>query len=352
MQGCNKQAADAARRRLDMLAKPPGSLGGLEEMAIRLAGITGQVQTTLPSRRVVVMAADNGVVAEGVASAPQSVTAMMTMNIADYVTGVGVLARCYGAQVEVIDLGVAAELDHPGVRNCKLRMGTGNIAKGPAMTPDQLLAAVETGIAAAARARAEGVNVVGVGEMGIGNTTTSSAVLACLLGLEMNQLEQVCGRGAGLSDQAYRHKVEVIRQAIACNQPDGADPLDVLCKVGGLDLAAMTGLYLGAAMQRLPVVIDGFISVVAALCAVRLCPAAADFMFASHKSFERGYQLAADALGLTPCLALDMRLGEGSGCPILFSVLDGACAIIRDMATFGQGNIDDEYLEKVKDVSF
>lgn len=341
-------AKQKAQARLDILAKPPGSLGGLEEIAVTLAGITGKTNNLLAKRRVIVLAADNGVVEEGVSSAPQSVTAAQTLNILEGVTGVAVLAKVFHAGVEVIDVGICAEVTHPDLLDNKIRKGTGNIAKGHAMERDELETALNVGIEAAQRAKNDGCAVIGVGEMGIGNTTTSSAVLYCLLGLAKGEADQVCGRGAGLSDEGYAHKLAVIEQAIAVNHPDYNDPLDILQKVGGLDLAAMTGVFLGAAACRLPVVIDGFISVVAALCAARLVPHAADYMFASHQSHERGYAGAAKALGVHPYLALDMRLGEGSGCPLLFAVMDGACAIITNMATFGDAGIDEEYLDKVQ----
>jgi len=187
-----------------------------------------------------------------------------------------------------------------------------------------------------------------VGEMGIGNTTTSSAVLAALQRLDRQQVGQVVGRGAGLTDDGYRKKLEAVQNALEVNQPDGKDPIDVLCKVGGLDIAAMAGAFLGAAFSRVPAVIDGFISVVAALAAVRLNPLAREYLFASHQSYERGYRMAVEELGLRPCLLLGMRLGEGSGCPIMFSVMEGACAVAREMATFEQASINTDYLEAIR----
>ena len=213
------------------------------------------------------------------------------------------------------------------------------------MTRQETAQAVWTGMELAHRAKAEGVAVLGVGEMGIGNTTTSAAVLAVLTGLPV---EAVTGRGGGMTDAGFLRKKQVITRALALHRPDKNDALDVLSKVGGLDLAAMCGVFLGAGRYRLPAVIDGFISVVAALCAARLCPAAKDMMFLSHASYEVGYRLAADELGLEPCLLLGMRLGEGSGCPLMFRVLQGACAVLRDMATFAEGEIQDDYLAPIR----
>ena len=338
-------AREAAVKRLDALAKPPGSLGELEQLAARVAGVTGQVFNTLSPRCVLVFAADNGVVAEGVASGPQSLTAIQSVNMVRGLTGVAVLARQYGADVWVTDVGIQSKLSFPGLRCRRVRAGTENIARGPAMTRAEALQALSVGWDTAREAARAGFRLLGVGEMGIGNTTTSSAVLCALLNLRREAAAQTVGRGAGLPDAAFQKKLSVVQEALAQNQPDACDPVDVLQRVGGLDLAAMTGAFLGAAEQRLPVVIDGFISAVAALCAVRLCPAARDALIASHVSHERGYRLALDALGLPAYLQLDLRLGEGSGCPLMFSLLDGACAVVREMATFSEAGINTAYLE-------
>lgn len=340
--------ADAAAY-ADSLVKPLHSLGRLEALAVKLAGITGKRKNRFPKRAVLVMCADNGVVAEGVASAPQSVTASQTLNFAKGITGVCVLAKQAGAEVIPIDVGVNAALADDRIRNEKIRMGTANIAQGPAMTRAEAERALLVGARAARRAADEGYTLLGAGEMGIGNTTTASAVLCSLLGLSP---EETSGKGAGLTEEAYRRKIEVIRTALAVNRPDANDVLDVLAKVGGLDIAAMAGVFLGGAACRVPVVMDGFISAVAALCAVRLCPAAADYIIPSHGSKEKGYALAAQALGLEPFLLLEMGLGEGSGCPIAFAVIDFACAMMNDMATFAEASIGGEYLENVKGAEF
>lgn len=339
----DEAAMAKARERQAQLAKPPGSLGRLEELSVQLAGITGQVHNKIEKKHLLVFAADNGVVAEGVSSAPQSVTLMQTVNLTRARTGASVLAKHFGCGITVCDVGVNADITDPRVLSRKIAYGTGNIAQGPAMTAEQALQAILTGIDIAKNTDAD---VLGIGEMGIGNTTTSSAILAVLLDADV---EAVTGRGGGITDEGFVLKKNAIRKAIAVNQPDKADVVDVLSKVGGFDIAAMCGGFLGAAASRRPVVIDGFISVVAALCAVRLCPNVRYYLVPSHASFEIGYRLAMEALGLEPIFLLNMRLGEGSGCPLAFQVLSAACAIINDMATFEQAGIDDGYLGEIRE---
>ena len=262
----DEAAMGQARKRQAQLAKPPGSLGRLEDLSIQLAGITGKVHNSLDKKHLLVFCADNGVYAEGVASSPRSVTLMQTINLTRAKTGASVLAKHFGSGITVCDVGVNAVITDPKVLNRKIAMGTQNIFKGPAMTRKQAEKAILIGAELAMETKAD---ALGVGEMGIGNTTTSSAVLAVLLGVPV---EKVTGRGGGITDAAFRKKKEVISRAIEINKPDPRDAVDVLQKVGGFDLAAMCGAFLGAAASHRPVVIDGFISVVAALCAVRLCP--------------------------------------------------------------------------------
>ena len=338
----DEDAMAKARERQAQLAKPPGSLGRLEDLSIQLAGITGNVHNRIVKKHLMVFAADNGVVAEGVASTPQSVTLMQTVNLTRAKTGASVLAKHFGCQVTVCDVGVNADIREKAVVNRKIAYGTQNIAQGPAMTRRQALTAILTGAELAQKTPAD---VIGIGEMGIGNTTTSSAVLSVLLDKDA---EAVTGRGSGISDEGFQKKKAVIRQAISINHPNKEDPVDVLAKVGGFDLAAMCGAFLGAAASHRPVVIDGLISVAAALCAVRLCPNVRDYLVPSHASYEIGYRLAMDAMDLKPLLLLGMRLGEGSGCPLAFEILDAACAVINDMATFDQAGIDDGYLEELR----
>ena len=339
----DETAMEAAKERQAQLAKPPESLGRLEALSIQLAGITGRVHNQMEHPHLLVFAGDNGVVEEGVSSAPQSVTLMQTINLTRAKTGASTLCKAFGVGITVCDVGVNAQIHDPAVVNRKIAYGTGNIAKGPAMTREQAVTAILTGAEIAMATPADGL---GIGEMGIGNTTTSSAVLAVLLDAEV---EDVTGRGGGITDEAFQMKKNVIRRAISLNQPDKNDVIDVLSKVGGFDLAAMCGGFLGAAATRRPVVIDGFISAVAALCALRLNPLVRHYLVPSHASYEIGYKLAMEAMGLQPIFLLGMRLGEGSGCPLAFQVLRAACAIINDMATFQQAGIDDGYLEEIRE---
>lgn len=338
----DRGAMTAAEEYQARLAKPPGSLGRLEEISIQLAGITGRVHNALNKKQLLVFAADNGVVAEGVSSAPQSVTKRQTINLMRGKTGAAVLAKHFGCGLTVCDVGVNADIYESTVLNRKIAYGTQNICTGPAMTREQTLQAILTG---AEIARTVDADVIGVGEMGIGNTTTSSAVLAVLLGADV---EAVTGRGGGITEESFRKKKAVIRTAIEVNRPDRDDVVGVLSKVGGFDLAAMCGAFLGAAAARRPAVIDGLISAAAALCAVRLCPNVRGYLVPSHASFEIGYRLAMEAMDLRPLFDLGMRLGEGSGCPLAFQVLDAACAVINDMATFDEAGINDDYLDKIR----
>lgn len=338
----DRSAMTAAEEYQARLAKPPGSLGRLEEISIQLAGITGRVHNALNKKQLLVFAADNGVVAEGVSSAPQSVTKQQTINLMRGKTGAAVLAKHFGCGLTVCDVGVNADIYESTVLNRKIAYGTQNICTGPAMTREQTLQAILTG---AEIARTVDADVIGVGEMGIGNTTTSSAVLAVLLGADV---EAVTGRGGGITEESFRKKKAVIRTAIEVNRPDRDDVVGVLSKVGGFDLAAMCGAFLGAATARRPAVIDGLISAAAALCAVRLCPNVRGYLVPSHASFEIGYRLAMEAMDLRPLFDLGMRLGEGSGCPLAFQLLDAACAVINDMATFGEAGINDDYLDEIR----
>jgi len=332
-----------ARQRQAQLAKPPGSLGRLENLSIQLAGITGKVHNKIDKKHLLVFAADNGVVTEGVSSAPQSVTLMQTVNLTRHKTGASTLCKHFGCGITVCDVGVNADIKEPKVLNKKIAYGTKNIVHGPAMTREQTEQAILTGYELAKTTDAD---VIGIGEMGIGNTTTSSTVLAVLLDADV---EAVTGRGGGITDQSFLKKKQVIKTAIDVNKPDKNDVIDVLAKVGGFDIAAMCGAFIGAAATRRPVVIDGFISAVAALCAYKLCPNSVQYFVPSHASYEIGYKLAMDAMSLQPLFLLGMRLGEGSGCPLAFEVLDAACAIINDMATFDQAGIDDGYLDEIRE---
>ena len=339
----DEAAMTAARERQAQLAKPPGSLGRLEDLSIQLAGITGKVHNKIEKKHLLVFAADNGVVAEGVSSAPQSVTLMQTINLTRAKTGASTLCKHFGCGITVCDVGVNADIKEPKVLNRKIAYGTQNIVNGPAMSREQAMQAIMTGIELARNTDAD---VIGIGEMGIGNTTTSSAVLSVLLDADV---DAVTGRGGGITDASFLKKKQVIKTAIDVNKPNKTDVIDVLAKVGGFDIAAMCGAFLGCAATRRPVVIDGFISAVAALCACKLCPNAVQYFIPSHASYEIGYKLAMDAMNLQPLFLLGMRLGEGSGCPLAFEILDAACAIINDMATFDQAGIDDGYLDEIRE---
>lgn len=339
-------AAAAARARQSSLAKPPRSLGKLEDISVKLAGISGRVNNRIKKTLVMVFAADNGVIREGVAVTPKEVTLRQAVNMTKHKTGMSALARSFGDSVRVYDVGIDAPARRELI-NAKIRRGTASILRGPAMTRPEALGALEAGFNAAMDAKRDGFDAVGIGEMGIGNTTTSAAVLCALTGCAAST---ATGRGSGLSDEGLMKKTRVVEEAVRLNAPDGNDPIDVISKVGGLDIAAMTGAYLGCAAARVPAVADGFISIVAALCAYRLCPAVRDHVFLSHASEEPGYALAAKELGLSPWLLLDMRLGEGSGCPLGFRIMQAACAVMNDMATFDEASIDDGYLAELDEV--
>ncbi len=343
--GLDGEAMKRARERQSRLAKPPGSLGRLEELSVRLAGITGKVHNELKNRCILVFCSDNGVCEEGVASAPQSVTLSQAVNMTHGKTGVAVLAKEFGCALAVCDVGINADVCEPLIIDRKISYGTKNISKTAAMTRKQAVRAILTGAYLAAETADKGACVIGIGEMGIGNTTTSSAVLSVLTG---RPAEEITGRGAGLTDEAYEKKINIIKKAVEINSPDPSDVIDVLSRVGGYDIAAMAGAFIGAAVKRIPAVIDGFISVVAALCAYRLCPESAEYMIPSHASFEIGNRVAMEELGLRPIFDLGMRLGEGSGCPLAISVLDAACAVMNRMATFDEAEINDSYLDEIR----
>ncbi len=332
----DETAIQAARERQDQLTKPQGSLGVLESLSVQLAGIQGRALPVIGKKVIIVMAGDHGVVAEGVSAFPQEVTPQMVANFAAGGAGINVLARHSGCEVRVVDVGVAAPVEIDGVLSRKVRPGTGNIAAGPAMSREEAVACLETGIEAAAAEIAAGADLIGTGDMGIGNTTPSSAILTVLSGV---QLQHAVGRGTGIGAEALAHKREVIRRAIEINSPDPGDGLDVLAKVGGLEIGGLAGVILGAAAGRAPVVIDGFISTAAAMVAASLCPACKQYMIASHVSVEPGHQLMLDELGLKPMLFMDMRLGEGTGAALAASLVEAAAKVLTQMATFAEAGV-------------
>ncbi|MBN1068766.1 nicotinate-nucleotide--dimethylbenzimidazole phosphoribosyltransferase [Clostridium botulinum] len=344
----DKNVMEKAKERMNSLAKPLNSLGKLEEMSIRLSGITGSIKNTLDKRAIIIMCSDNGVVEEGVSSCPQSVTLSQTINFTKGLTGVAVLAKANNTDLKVIDVGINSDFNHPLVLNRKIRKSTNNISKENAMTYEEAINAILVGIEAVKNAKEEGYKILGVGEMGIGNTSTSSAVISSLTGCKV---EDVVGYGGGILEKAYKKKIEVVKKSIEINKPKKDDPIDILSKVGGFDIAAMVGVFLGAAYYKIPIVIDGFISVVSALVAFRLNHKTKEYMFTSHSSKEIGFKIAMKELELEAILNLDMGLGEGSGCPLAFSIMDSACAIMNNMATFAEAEINDSYLDELRKIN-
>ena len=357
------QAQDQARERQKVLAKPTGALGTLEDISIQLSGITGKIKNSVSKKAIVIMSADNGVVEEGVASAPQSVTLSQTINFTRRLTGVGSMAKHFGIDLLVADVGVKLPIPNAlytdlmiedgqltnKIFNYRLADGTKNLAKEDAMTRKQAMAAMVCGMEAAAAIKACCYDIFGVGEMGIGNTTTSACVLAALTGLPA---ERLVGRGGGLGDEGLAKKIKIVDAAAKKCSDSACDVIGMMAKAGGFDICAMTGAFLGAAHYRLPVVIDGYISAVAALAACKISPNAVNFMFGSHLSKEQGYKVAMDAIGIKPYFDLSMRLGEGSGCPISFNIIETACATMNGMATFDEGTIDADYLKEAEKGNF
>lgn len=336
------EAMDRTRAHLDNLTKPRGSMGELEELAVRLAGITGNPFPRIRDKAVIVMAGDHGVVDEGVSAYPREVTLQMVYNFLAGGAGINVLARHAGARVTVVDIGVAAEIEHPGLISRKVRPGTANMTQGPAMSRDEAVSALEVGIERAVAEVEAGADALATGDMGIGNTTPSSAILAAFTGLP---LDWVVGRGTGIAEESLRHKIDAIARALEVNRPDPDDALDVLSKVGGLEIAGLAGVILGAASRRVPVVIDGFISGAAALVAARLQPRAVQFMVASHVSEEPGHRHMLETLGLRPMLHMRMRLGEGTGAALAFPLLEAATKILSEMATFESAGVSRSHEE-------
>lgn len=328
-----------AQHKLDFKTKPRNSLGRLEDLACQLCAIYGSTTPVLPQKAIVVMGADHGVAEEGVSAYPQEVTAQMLLNFARGGAAINVLARHAGARVVVVDMGVKQVLPELAeIRSLRVGPGTQNFTRGPAMGEQQALDAIAVGTALAAELVQGGVRLLGIGDMGIGNTTASSALTAVLTGAAA---EEVTGRGTGIDDATRKHKVEVIRRGIAANRPARAKPLQVLAALGGFEIAGLCGVVLGAAAKQTPVVVDGFIASVAALCAVRLAPTAADYLIASHRSVEVGHRLVLEQLGRKPLLDLDLRLGEGTGAALAMNLCDAALRVLLEMATFDSAGVTD-----------
>jgi len=326
-----------AQARLDNKTKPLGALGRLEEFARRMAAIHGDQTPDMTKKVVFTFAGDHGIVEEGVSLFPKEVTPQMVFNFLGGGAGVNVLARHSGVEVRVVDVGVDYDFGAtPGMIHAKVARGTKNFAKGPAMSHDEALAALNVGIELADRCKAEGIALVGTGEMGIGNTTPSSAIIAAISGIPVRDLTH---RGTGINDAALEHKVKVIEQGLALNKPDARDPLDVLTKVGGLEIAAIAGLVLGCAANSIPVVIDGFISTAGALIASELHPSVRDYIFAAHQSVEVGHRFMLERIGVRPILDLDFRLGEGTGAALAMGLIEAGVKIMKEMATFEQAGV-------------
>lgn len=331
----NQEAMSKAKERLDFLLKPPGSLGRLEDMARQLAGIYEVCPPPIREKAIVMMTADNGVYAEGYHSFPQEITRIMAEVAGQGLAGVAVLARQAGAKVAVVDIGIKDEPQGAHIIRRKIRPGTDNIAKGPAMSREEAIKALEAGIEITNDLCAAGIGVIGLGEAGLCNTATSAAVIAALLGIDP---VEVVGRGAVAEEEAYQTKLRVVKDALAINRPNPADPIDVLSKVGGLDIAGLVGCCLAGAANRVPVVVDGFIAGTAAFMACRLNPRVRDFLIPSHFSAEKGSRRLFEALEMEPMLYMNMRLGEGTGAALAFHLIDAACRIIAEMGTFGDLN--------------
>lgn len=335
----DEAAMAQARDRQARLTKPAGSLGRLEELSIQLAGIQGKTIPQIRHKAVIVMAADHGVVAEKIGNWPQEVTGQMVYNFLAGGAAINVLARQTGARIIVVDMGVASQLEpNPQLLSRKVAPGTRNIVLGPAMTDEQAIQAVETGIKLVNDEVGKGLDIVGTGDMGIGNTTSSSAICAVMMG---RPISEVTGRGTGISDEQLAHKTEVIKRALAVNRPDAKQPLEVLAKVGGFEIGGLAGVMLGAAANRIPVVIDGFISGAAALIATGLAPGLQDYLIAAHVSAEAGHRLLLKHLGLKPLLDLEMRLGEGTGAALGIFLSETAVRTLEEMATFGDAGVSE-----------
>jgi nicotinate-nucleotide--dimethylbenzimidazole phosphoribosyltransferase len=335
----DKTAMAKASARQDMLTKPQGSLGRLEEISIRLAGIQGKPIPVIKNKAIITMAGDHGVVAEKVGNFPQEVTPQMVLNFVHGGAAINVISRQIGARVVVVNMGVAGDLPaNIPVVNKLVAKGTKNIAKGPAMTEAQAIQSIEAGIQVVNAEIDKGLDIVGTGDMGIGNTTPSAAICSVMTG---QSVAKVTGRGTGLSDEQLQHKIEVIEKAILINKTDPKNGLEVLTKLGGFEIGGIAGVILGAAARGVPVVVDGFISGAGALIAEAIAPKAREYMFLGHLSVEPGHKIMADKLGLKPIVTLDLRLGEGTGAAIGIFIAETSAKILAEMATFGEAGVSE-----------
>lgn len=342
----DKKVKEEVRKKWDGLLKPIGSLGALEEIIIKICGMTGKVINKFDKKAIAVMCSDNGVVNEGVSSAPQVFTKILAESMSKGLTGVATLGKYTGTDIFTVDLGIKGKVDNPKVLDRKIRDGTKNFTKGPAMTYDEAVKSIEIGIEVADEIFVKGYDILGTGEVGIGNTSTAVAVLSSLSGLDV---DLICGKGAGLTEKQHIRKKEIIKKAIAINKPNKDNPIDVISKVGGFDIGGMCGLCLSAAKNKKPIVIDGFISSAAALCASYLNPYVKEYIIPSHLSAEPGARYVLDVLGLKPLLTLEMRLGEGSGCPLAFQILEAAEYVLENMGTFDDVSMSSSSLIDIRE---
>lgn len=333
----NQELLQQAQSRLDNKTKPPGSLGRLEEFARKVVAISGNIEPDVSKKVIFTFAGDHGITEEGVSLYPREVTAQMVLNFLSGGAGINVLARHVGAEVRVVDVGVDYDFANAvGLIHKKVARGTKNFAKEPAMTVKDTLTALKVGIELADQCLREGVGLVGTGEMGIGNTTPSSAIIASISG---KTVAEVTHRGTGIGDEALLNKIRVIEEGLTLNKPDPKDPLDVLTKVGGFEIAAIAGLVLGCAANSIPVVIDGFISTAGALIASELHPNVRDYIFAAHESVEIGHSFMLERIGVEPILDLHFRLGEGTGAALAMTLIEAGVKILKEMATFEQAGV-------------
>lgn len=336
IEGIDEALKDKAQKRLDNLTKPKGSLGRLEELARQFVAITRKESPKITDKVIFTMAADHGVAEEGVSAFPQEVTQQMVYNFLSGGAGISVLARHIGARVVVVDMGVKENIkwqiaNGKNFKDKKISFGTKNIALGPAMSKEEAIRAIEAGIEVFEDELTKGIDIAGTGDMGIGNTTPSSAIVAAITKVSP---EEVTGRGTGINDKAFANKIEVIKRALKVNMPDSDDPIDVLSKVGGFELGGLTGIILAGAANRVPVIIDGFISGAAALIAYKLSPRVKDYIVSAHRSVEKGHKITLNFLGLKPLLDFNLRLGEGTGAALGMSIVEAAIKILTEMATF------------------
>jgi len=347
IESLDRASMDEAKSRQDSLTKPLGSLGKLEDISIQIAGIKKDARPSIDKKVIIVMAGDHGISEAGVSAFPKEVTPQMVLNFANGGAGINVLSRHVGAEVRIVDIGVDADIESEVVINKKIKMGTDNFVNGPAMTRDEAISALNVGIDIVTDEVLSGADLIATGDMGIGNTTASTAILRVLSGLDINE---ITGRGTGIDEEGLVRKQELILEAIQMNDPNSGDAIDVLSKLGGLEIAGLAGVTLGAAMNRVPVIIDGFISAAAALVAAKIAPRSVEYMIASHISVEPGHGFIWRELGLDPILDLNMRLGEGTGAALTMSIVEAACKVLSEMATFAEASVSDksEKEERVK----